>query len=158
MSDIPNTEYITINKDGIFVGGKPATIYRGEKIVDVDNVKNNFVNIQKNYPQIAELHVGAFATSGKFTKPGNPSGKFGLNEWCRVKLQDGRVGSWVFYRTYSSASLCAYYCARDCGIYVRIDSDLRSVLLSFAKQYETINIIESRNYRITIEKLKEHTK
>lgn len=32
MSNIPNTEYITINKDGIFVGGKPAVYYRGEKL------------------------------------------------------------------------------------------------------------------------------
>ena len=32
MTDISNTEYITINKDGIFVGGKPATTYRGKHI------------------------------------------------------------------------------------------------------------------------------
>ena len=28
MADIPNTRYITVNKDGIFVGAKPARAYR----------------------------------------------------------------------------------------------------------------------------------
>ena len=37
MTNIPDTEYITVKRDekgdvGIFVGGKPATTYRGEKI------------------------------------------------------------------------------------------------------------------------------
>lgn len=33
MSDnIPNTEYITITSNGIFVGGRPATKYRGTQL------------------------------------------------------------------------------------------------------------------------------
>jgi len=158
MSDIPNTEYITINKDGIFVGGKPATHYHGVEILFIDETKILFAKIQKKHPEISELHVGAFETSGAYAKPGNPSGKFGPNSWCRVKLQDGRLGPWVFAGTFILASDCASYCASDCGYYVYSYSGMRSALLGFAKQYETVNIIESRNYKITIEKLKENTK
>ena len=170
MADIPNTEYITINKDGIFVGGKPATHYHGRKIAFVDGVNDDFAEMQKNYPQIAEFHVGAFEKLGIFRCQGKPSEKFGPNSWCRVKLQDGRVGPWVFSNTYSSDSACARNCAFYCGHHVVNYFVMRSSLLDFTKkgkvnaenkekeQYETVNVIKSCKYRITIEKLKENTK
>ena len=170
MSDIPNTKYITINKDGIFVGGKPATHYRGVEILFIDATKILFAKIQKKHPEISELHVGAFETSGAYAKPGNPSGKFGRHAWCRAKSKDGKLSSWVFRYTYGSASVCANDCAYHCGFYVQNNSVMRSALLDFVKtgkvnsenkekeQYETVNVIKGRKYRITIEKLKENTK
>ena len=150
MSEIPNTKYITINKDGVFVVDKPATCYRGKQIIAMDDIKENFVAIQKQNPNVQELHVGAFETEGKYSKPSTPSGKFGRNAWCRVKLFDGRLGPWVFHYTYSSASGCARFCAYNCGHDVRYDSGMRSALLTFAtKEYETKDGI----YKITIEKL-----
>lgn len=166
MSDIPNTEYITINKDGIFVGGKPATHYRGVEILFIDATKILFAKIQKKYPEISELHVGAFETSGAYAKPGNSSGKFGRHAWCRAKSKDGKLSPWVFSRTYGSASDCASNCAYGCGYGVQGYSDLRSALLDFVKtgkvnsenkekeQYETVKVIKSINYEIIIKKLK----
>ena len=110
MSDIPNTEYITINKDGIFVGGKLTTTYRGEKIARINDVKEFFTKIQDECPEIKELHVGAFKTMGRHAGSGLPSGRPGLNAWCRVKLSDGCVGPWRFVIMSSLASLCAYNC------------------------------------------------
>lgn len=110
MTDIPNTEYITINKDGIYVGGVHATHYRGAKIEYVDDVNRLFQGIQKMYPSIRELHVGAFDTRGKYAEPGNPSGKPGVKTWGRVMFSNGKVGDWVFFRGITP-SACAYSCS-----------------------------------------------
>ncbi len=129
MVDIPNTEYITVNKDGIFVGGKPATTYRDEDICGMQDVKNMFAWMQKQNPEIEEFHIGAFETRGEHAKPGNPNGVFGPNAWCRVKFKNGKLGAWVFVYPYGSAANCAYYCARDCANSVRGDASFRSAVL-----------------------------
>ena len=55
MATIPNTEYVTVSKEGIFVGGKPAIYYCGQKILYpetiMDNLKRYKANIQisKNF-------------------------------------------------------------------------------------------------------------
>lgn len=120
MANIPNTEYITVKRDkngqvGIFVGGKPATKYRGEYIYQADYVKDVFAWMQNQSPEIEEWHIGAFATAGKYAEVGNPSGNFGPNAWCRVKFKNGKLGAWVFRGTYSSAANCALDCAYYCA-------------------------------------------
>ena len=110
MTNIPNTEYITIDKDGVFVGGVHATHYRGAKIAFIDDVKRFFNNIQKKYPSVRELHIGTFDTKGNYAEPGRPSGKSGLKAWCRVMFSDGKVGNWVFFRG-TVPSFCAYNCS-----------------------------------------------
>ena len=133
MTDIPNTEYITINKDGVFVGGKPATIYRGENIKFIHDIKANFVAMQKQNPEVQELYAGAFETKGEYAKPGIPSGKFGPYAWYRAKLSDGRLGPWVFSHTNIPACDCAKYCAYNCGNYVRL-STMRSAVLNILQK------------------------
>lgn len=128
MTDIKNTEYITINKDGIFVGGKPATTYRGEKIWNIDFVKRVFARMQEQNPKIEEFHIGAFVTPGEYAKPGNPDGVFGPNAWCRVKYKNGDLGAWVFRYTYGSAAHCAYGCASTCALGVRVSANFRSAV------------------------------
>lgn len=132
MTDIPNTEYITINKDGIFVGGKPATTYHGEKIWDIYEVKRAFAWMQEQNPEIEEFHIGAFATRGEYAEVGNPSGKFGPNAWCRVKFKNGKLGDWVFSNTLSSAARCARDCARHCAYVVRVYASFRSAVFGSA--------------------------
>ena len=78
MANIPDTEYITVKRNknggvGVFVGGKPATTYRGVKIYDINYVKNTFAWIQKHYQNITELHVLSSETSGGYAMVGNPS-------------------------------------------------------------------------------------
>jgi len=128
MTDIPNTEYITINKDDVFVGGKPVTRYRGQKIGWIGDVRDYFAGIQKLNPNVVELHVLSSATCGEYAETGNPSAEHGPNAWCRVKLNDGRIGSWVFYSTYGSAAACANDCAVVCASYVRRAAAFRSVV------------------------------
>ena len=132
--DIPNTKYITINKNGIFVGGEPATTYNGEKIYSIHEVKSQFAEIQRNRPEVQELHVGAFETAGFFAKPGNPSGKFGRYAWVRVKASDGRLGPWVFCLDCYPPSFCAGFCAKNCCIDVCDFSSMRSAVLKFTKE------------------------
>ena len=156
MSDIPNTEYITINKDGIFVGGKTATTYREGNICFLGKVKENFAEIQRENPGIQELHVGAFDTAGFFAKPGNPSGKFGKYAWCRVKLFNGFLRPWVFNIQYSFAADCASFCMLYCSNCVCNNFAMRVAVLDIEnkqkEQNKTISVIKAGSYRITIEK------
>ncbi len=137
MADIPNTEYITINKDGIFVGGKPAETYRGEEILLLNGVQKNFADIQRLNETVAELHVLSSETRGEYVKVGNPSGNHGRNAWCRVKFNDGRVASWVFCNAYSSAANCAFYCAYVCAGNVRGFANFRSAVLGAVDKEKT---------------------
>ena len=134
MANIPNTEYITVKRDengqvGIFVGGKPATTYRGVKINDINYVKNTFAWIQKHYQNITELHVLSSETSGYFATVGNPSPEHGRYAWCRVKNNDGKLGGWVFAHAYTSAADCAYICAISCAYTVRANAAFRRAVL-----------------------------
>ena len=151
MVNIPNTEYITVNANGIFVGGKPATTDRGEEINLPDSVHRDFAHIQTLNKNVAELHVLSSETRGERAKPGNPSGKHGPNTWCRVKFENGNFGAWVFYNEYASAAFCACYCAVDCAYDVRNNALFRSVVLgetidkSKAKQNVLTNALKDTN-------------
>lgn len=134
MANIPNTEYITVKANGIFVGGKPATTYRGEYICGMQDVKNMFAWMQEQNPNITEFHIGAFVTLGEYAKPGNPDGAFGPNAWCRVKYKNGKLGAWVFNNAYGSAAYCAHFCAFRCAYYVRNSSAFRAAVFGVANE------------------------
>lgn len=156
MFYIPNNKYITINKNGLFVGEKNAICYRGRKIGFVNHVKENFAKIQAEYPEIKEFHVGAFGTMGEYANVREPSRGFGLNAWCRVKLFDNRLGHWVFYNAYSSIQSCIHNCAYDCVHGFRYYYLMRSSMLNFETDKEenkTASVFDDSAYRITIEKI-----
>jgi hypothetical protein len=128
MADIPNTEYITVKRDengavDVFVGGKPAIKYRGVRIYDINYVKDTFIWIQEQNPNITELHVLSSETSAMVGN--NPSPEHGRYAWCRVKYKDGQFGGWVFVRARASAPLCALSCAYDCAAHVRVNAAFR---------------------------------
>ena len=95
MSDIPNTEYITVKADGIFIGGKPATHYRGVKIGYPKSINVNFQEIQKQYPNIQEMRFLTSETGGTYNEKGDPVVKNGPNAWACVKFNDDYVSPWV---------------------------------------------------------------
>lgn len=167
MTDISNTKYVTINKDGVFVAEQPVTTYHGEKIYFINGIKANFAEIQSQNPKIQELHIGAFETKGELAEQGTPSGVFGRNAWARVKLFDGRLGPWVFTGWYGSASNCASYCVSGSGYVVRYNPIICPALLDFAEkdsintenkqkeQYKTVSVFKTGIFRVTIEKIKQ---
>lgn len=137
MTNIPDTEYITVKRDvkgqvGVFVGDKPATTYHGEKICNIDYVKEVFAWMQEQNPEIEEFRIGAFETRGEHAKPGNPNGVFGPNAWCQVKFKNGKLGAWVFSNTSSSAASCARFCAHYCAANVRGGASFRDAVLGSA--------------------------
>ena len=169
MANIPNTEYITINKNGIFVGGKPATHYRGQEIFWIDNVRKRFASIQKLNKNVMEFHVLSSETRGKYAKAGNPSSEHGQNAWCRVAFQDGTLGTWMSFYTFGSATSCANACAGYCMDGVHSSSTVRSALFGDAftetQKLKKINFsklpnqpIELNGYRILVEKIGPKTK
>ena len=95
MSDIPNTEYIIVNENGIFVGSKPAIYYCGQEILYPEGIKNKFEKIQRQYSNIKELRFLASETQGKHLESGNPVAKHGPNGWACFKFTDGFISPWV---------------------------------------------------------------
>ena len=134
MANIPDTKYITVKRNkngavGVFVGGKPATTYRGVKIYGINYLKDAFVWMQEQNPNITELHVLSSETSGGYAMVGNPSSEHGRYAWCRVKNNDGKLGGWVFGYAYAFATDCAAYYAINCPYYVRVDAAFRRAVL-----------------------------
>ena len=118
MADIPNTEQITVKRDKkgqvrTFVGGHPATTYRGKVIEHLDLIKKYFTVLQEHHPEIIEFHAGAFATEGEYTKVGNPDAKFGPYVWFRVVSKE-LLSPWMFSMKDSSADTCAHNCVYYC--------------------------------------------
>ncbi len=166
----------------MLVGDKPATTYHGEKIWNIECVKEIFAWMQEQNPEIEEFHIGAFATEGKYAKAGNPSGKFGPYAWCRVMKKNPSAAPWVFGYTYGSAANCAYYCASNCAYAVRGYASFRAAVLGSAIDKQNVNPmaksknpeieklktvdfsklpkspIELNGYEIVVRKLKTHTK
>ncbi|MBP9999596.1 MAG: hypothetical protein KBT14_02785, partial [Proteobacteria bacterium] len=134
-NDIPTDAYITVKRDEkgeveIYVGGKPATKYRGQNIWDVPYIKECFEWMQAQNPDIEEFHIGAFETLGEFARSGNPSSGFGPHTWCRLKFKNGKCGAWVFSITGISAADCALSCADDCAHDVRNYSGFRAAVFN----------------------------
>ena len=131
---MPTDAYITVKRNekgevDIYVGGKPATKYRGQNIWEVPYIKECFECMQGQNPDIEEFHIGAFATRGdEWGETGNPSSGFGPNAWCRLKFKNGKYGSWVFGITFSSAASCAFYCADFCAYNVRDYAGFRAAV------------------------------
>ena len=143
MSEIKNTDYITVKRGqdgqiGVFVGGKPATTYRGQEIYDIDYVKRVFEWMEKQCPNIAEFHIMSSITSGEYAETGNPlpgksdDDKNAIYAWCRIVLNDSSAAPWVFSRTYWFATVCARLCAAQCANYVHGYASFRSAVLGFA--------------------------
>jgi len=137
MADIKNTEYITINKDGVFVGGKPATTYCGEKIRFSNGVRESFADIQRLNKNVAELHVLSSETFGEYAKVGNPSGNHGRTAWCRVKFENGNLGAWVCLDAHGSTTGCARTCAGYCAIFIRTTASFRAAVFGAVDKEKT---------------------
>ena len=80
MQDIPNTEYITIKKEGVFVGGQPAIYYRGKKMHSQSLTQTYFLYLQEKFPVIEECHVLSSKTEAKLyntnEQPSQQDGKY----------------------------------------------------------------------------------
>ena len=131
IDKITNKDYIEITANSVTVGGVPATTYRGQEIWCVEDLPNDFKEIQ----QIVQREYGAAPiamrvmsseTNGEYAKPGNPSPKHGKNAWVSFVFANGIETRWVFRNSFLSASGCAGGCADGCGNFVRVLSDFRS--------------------------------
>lgn len=117
--DIPNTEYITITRDGVFIGDQPATQYLGQDIYNLDKLpmllaQGSVVMEFEHNIGIKELHVLASETKGEYAEVGTPSAMHGGSAWCRMVFNDGRASAWVCCYA-NSASNCAQFCAHYCA-------------------------------------------
>ena len=109
-----NTDYITVNEHGVFVGGKPSKTYRGVEITDIEMLINAFKSAKVRIKQTQNLDIKAFhvlsSESGKNTKfP--PSNVHGTNIWFRAELVDGTHSKWVYVHPYEDLGSAAIFCA-----------------------------------------------
>ena len=152
MTDIPNTEYITINENGFFIGdkkvigewnynGEKPTLFHGHTMSATESFATGYVrfgdwfkSIQRHIPNIEEIHVGAFDTKATKYEQGFPSGKFGAKTWCRIKLKgkDATYSPWVFYYEHSSDWACVSHGGLYCVKSLANEPEFRSALLKAA--------------------------
>lgn len=95
MNDIPSTEYITINKTGVFIDTNKTTKYRGKQIHFRKMLKEIFVILQRENPELECVQVITSETSGIQGDVNTPSSKHGVYVWCRVGYKNGTFGPWV---------------------------------------------------------------
>ncbi len=133
-----NADYITINENGVFVGGKPATKYRGVNIYNIPYTVKYFQTAKQKIKQergldLLELHALSSETDGgEYATPGHPSPKHGRYAWCRAKLSDGTELPWVFSFGDDAADFCAYYCAFRCANCVAANPGFRGAVFRSA--------------------------
>jgi hypothetical protein len=121
---------LEVNKNGIFVGGKPATHYRGEEILYANDVKRNFRDICEESPQISGVQMILSSTTGKEGKPCAPSFDPGNYAYARVVLNGVPVKNiWEYF----SGACSAEALADRCTYFVRNNTDFRLRLLRNAK-------------------------
>ena len=51
---ITNKDYITINRDGVFVDGKPATKYHGKEIAKLEQIKQDVLTRKQELKEMVE--------------------------------------------------------------------------------------------------------
>ena len=161
MKDIPNTKYITITADGIFVGGKPAIYYRGIKICDREGIKASFQAIHKKYPNIQEMHFLTSETTGEYLAQGNPVAKNGSCAWARTLFNDGYVAPWALVSsgypydfTIEREIVCILYRMTGNPVFLgAVLGDYKDVTITLNLQNMTGKSFELNGYKITIEKI-----
>lgn len=166
MPDMPKTEYITINTNGIFIGGKPATTYRGATIGYPESIHKNFQNLQKHYPNIQEMHFLTSKTTGEFYKTGNPVAEKGDNLWARVAFNDGYVAPWVLVSINYTHD---FYISREISGKLHRMIENYTFLHDLLGRYHDVTIrlnlqnmagrsFELNGFRLTVEKIAQKTK
>jgi len=163
MADIPNTEYITINKDGVFISKKPVTHYRGVEIGYRDSIKRNFQDIQKQYPNVQEMHFLTSKTTGEYNRPitGNPVVENGDNAWARLVFKDNYVAPWVLVsKSYSydfiiKHEMCAHlHLMTENYVFLHfLLGRYQDVTIRINLQNMAGKSVELNGYRLTIEKI-----
>ncbi|MBQ3785258.1 MAG: hypothetical protein II843_02600 [Alphaproteobacteria bacterium] len=121
-----DNDYITINENGVFVGGQPATHYRGVEIAELDRIKNSGFRRIKKYAKekynrdVSALHCMSSETQNTLGHQWPPSPNPGNNKWYRLEFSDGSLSLWqgmgaVKYKNpfITEANLCACLCAMD---------------------------------------------
>ena len=111
--NMTNQDYITINRNGIFVGGKQTTKYHDQTII-----KTEFICKLFNIPgleEISEIRVLQSDTYGTVFQPGEPKpSKTGHYIWIQAVTKYG-VSPWIFRLDDTGrkdvAGLCAFQCA-----------------------------------------------
>jgi hypothetical protein len=88
-------------------------------------------HIQRDYPNITQVHVLSSKTPGTEYKFGTPSGKPGPYAWCRVKYNCGHVSQWINVKEYKTATECAQFCAYNVMFILEHDPEMLRTLFSY---------------------------
>ena len=92
-----NLDYVTIKVNGVFIGNKPTTSYRGQELYPtlVRDALIEFPGLSK-LCGFTELHCLASETPGDMDTVGDPSEKSGQHIWARAKLSNNNITPWVY--------------------------------------------------------------
>ena len=168
-----NTDYITINEQGVFVGGQPARKYKDKYIHEVTDLPILFCAVKYRIKQemnldLSELHILSSETDTRtgfgVYHQGNPSAKYGNNSWCRAKLLDGTVLPWTqYWEFYSDGDLsesCSTICRELVGEQGRLECGkaFRKAVFSpvsdSVEKYKKVKEIKLGRFAITIKRIR----
>ena len=89
-----NNDYVTIRRDGIFVGDKPATMYHNQPITKIEQIKQVFRT--PGLEDISEIRVLQSDTCGQVFYPGDPEPSVtGPYVWIQAVTKYG-LSPWIF--------------------------------------------------------------
>ena len=166
MLAVPNTEYVTIKSDGIFIGDKPATTYRGVNMGFPESIKTKFQTLQKQYPNIKEIRFLTSKTTGEYNKPGNPIAKNGNNLWACVVFNDGYIAPWVLvsinytYDFYISHEIAGklHYMIENYAFLHELLGKYQDVTIRLNLHNLAGRSFELNGFRLTVEKITQRQK
>lgn len=142
---IHDNDYITINENGIFIGGVPTLFYRDSKLIYPQDAIKTFKKIKdlaktRNGLDVSEVHGLSSETpvDGSTGDIGNPKPNHGCWLWYRVKFKDGKLSPWVNASDFVGdradgvcAACCAYFVGTllysDCYANLFIEKNIQSV-------------------------------
>lgn len=109
---ITNNDFITINRQGVFVGGKQTKKYHGKQIENLEQIKKVFS--VPGIENIIEIRVMQSETKGMVFQFGNPvPSENGSCVWLQVVSEYG-ASPWVYRLNTgidnNAAPLCAFQC------------------------------------------------
>ena len=131
LKQITNEDYITITRDGVFVGGKPARMYHGKYISKLETVKHMFFS--PGTADLLEIRVMQSDTYGIPFKSGKPEPSvFGNYVWMQVVSKYG-VSPWIFRLRSDAKNDVAETCAFNAAWTIEQHKNWRDCLLDASK-------------------------
>ena len=127
-------DYVTVKADGVFLGGRLTTSYRGVEFEStvIEDAMTDFWHLCNTLKyDIKELHCLASETLGTNDTVGNPSERSGRHIWGRAKFSDDSITPWVYIVDGAGYGIRCIPCVVASELYAQHRHKLRKTMLGW---------------------------